>query len=436
VNKILNGIEGSSPASGPAYRCILTLVAKDSNIACGTAVLVGPRHAVTAAHCLMAEQPEMFLFQAVSGRRVRVVGVHFQTRASFSFGSGQPYPDLDGLTPDTDELTILELDSPLEGAAGLGTLAGGFRGNLGVATAIFDDHDGYVVIRAAMSLLSVSNDRIDMQQNGSRQGFASASGSALYLLLKSNELTVVGIESCTEDANAATRTVRQAHYLAFDASDLKWIDTMRARNPALVAPAAKIRAGASLSHFHVTNTDGADHTFGICLTEWGDLGDIDGKNFELRFAIGTLKLIRTGGSLHIQKTGLDSIRLSIAPPPGQSGAPVAVEMDIHSHPQASGRHWLKGNTLYGGQSVDVYLYKMDDDASDPTYPRQVYIDAYVVGGSYIWEIPELGTLESGCASANAKLRSLPGEFVRDLLQPFRAGGGFVQDDVGTGHEKP
>lgn len=421
------GITCSQVTNESRYGCLIRFTPFGLAEAAGVGIRIGPRHVLAAAHCF-ARNWALDAVDVGSGDRFRVVSVHFDDLPdAYVYGMGPPLTE-EFLTTPADRLAIAILDSDVATVeAKVAVLAADYRGEAGLAAGAL--RGGHLVPVAATCKVVDQHDGVALVNEETpcvNYGFSRGSGTPLIVPKDSDPLQITGVLSEIWRPDRVQGVPTTGGYLLVTEKRKRWIESiLKGERPLSSRPSATEAPPAN--GFHITATNEDDH-FPYPVFQWEDPLPDDTMEFHMMSGGGAV--FYQYGAIVLEPVDSDTARASVYGPSTQGLGTLlgTMDMQVTSHPDASGRHWLKGSLSHQGDMVDIYLYCMEDDAAAPQYKRQIYMEAFIQGGSFEDDRPERGSLDIPPA-----VRAAPAAV--QARRPSGVRGEYAQDDVGTGHER-
>lgn len=197
--------------------------------------------------------------------------------------------------------------------------------------------------------------------------------------------------------------------------------------------------------FRIKDYDGKNHTGNTHIAQWELSENLDGVEFDLDWGAGG-ELFFTDGCVRILEANDQAMKIAIFRRDGSSHEKPLLVLDlvIGSHPDdPAARHWYWGTYARPGNVAGyVFLFQRDRVVYGNGYRRRIYIELINHPGAHWMHRPVMGTLfkevdapgvPDGSEDAGIGDTILSRKSVKRLADGPE--GVYVQDDVGTGHER-
>jgi len=460
----MSGIEGGIDRNDPFYDCVLALYGQMPE-RMGSAVLIDPTHALSILHCFVHGKIVTQVTTALSRKNSTIKKITLQDRSEFDYEHGA-YPHVDVEDECHDQIVLLELSPPLPGPfAQVSQLAADFDGTLRVACEDrWSSPLPHVRTARVATIGDICSGVLAVKEAQPGSGFPTESGAPAMTLLANGQLSVVGIQSGSDDkvklgARPAQSRPSQKAYAAFVKVSSAIIDligrsrmaeaaTRAARSelvragstPASKSPgsggeaAARLLAGASTADaapasFRLVK-DGQPHC-DSCLYEIPDASAFDGVPWTF-LGLGPHDIFVNGDAVTIKSQSKDAVQFSTTRT-DTSGTTIQVNQLFKVGGIGGGRHWLYAEQDFTRDGTTrkflLYLFRCTDDPETPDVPKRFRIEAFDSNGGNLSHLPDYCTVSPGCAWPSGG--TLLVDFIRTLPA---ARVGLRQDDVGSGHE--
>jgi hypothetical protein len=198
-------------------------------------------------------------------------------------------------------------------------------------------------------------------------------------------------------------------------------------------------------YFRIKDYDGKNHTGNTHIVQWELSEKLCGVEFDLDWGAGG-ELFFTDGCVRILEANDQAMKIAIFRRDGgiHENPLLLLDLVIGSHPDApSSRHWYWGAYARPDNVAGyVFLFQRDRVVHNNGYRRRIYIELINHPGAHWMHRPWMGTLfkevdapggpdsSKGAAIADTILSRQSAKWLADGPE-----GSYVQDDVGTGHER-
>lgn len=392
----------------------------------GNAVLVGPRLAITAVHCLADPISNLWVRSALGGSYVRVVSLRWPNpQWQFVFGSatsGYPPVRRDNWAEDIVEL-ILEKQPVIDAGAGNYSYirpadpqafgASKFPQLVGIAS---PDGSAKAVRYSTFSTGSEFNRIVRAEVSEPVRGYPLESGSAV-LAWEAGALTtrLLGLQASAPDPIPLRLPILEPKPVigfrplaphVIEGWQTETHDDTSAERSTFMRRETQFYLREPASQRVVSGERS--------LVTVNDLRFFDGGKWRLHAARSRSGILTSGGWLHTSLLPHNEIALKIVI------APTNEELIFRLYPSSAlgigGFYWLQGSGEFKGRRHYLYLFRAVDDAGNSPVPlrRRVRVAIFDVEGPHLADRPEYCQIVEGA--------------------PVVADDDRVQDDIGNGHE--
>jgi hypothetical protein len=447
---------GGYQTKAQCYRSVCTLFSERGGAIrpCGSAVLIAHNYALSASHCVMEWQPNLWLRSALSPYQIfpvtslilepdeNILESQQQMGAFYQFGT-QPayqYPRVrERKYPEGLVLLKLGISVPEDWCAEFSSVDMNVDDIVKISAG--DPLEFGAVRYARMRVSALHASKFDTVQSISAD-FPRASGGPAFLDYGS-EVRVAGVQPSVRNSNKLTpNSVAEA--LLITESRRQWIRYWLDHEPSPVE-VHQPHGPSPRRYIIVRRRDSMVLSGGDVLLEHSDADFYHGKVWNL-LGSGTLGLLTSNGVAVTSRCNQASDEHRIELFTFQQR--VRAEFSLIPGGQDVAPLWLHGWTCFDSRLVHVYLYRVENKerSTGCEVEGRIRIEAFELKGAYEDHAPDehlvvflrpTETIEAARKRAEEFFRnraaSQPIDGAREFLElpgPL----GYVQDDVANGHE--